>query len=78
MNTTQINKAFDRNQADAFLADAKVHHIAAEVLVSDGLGKTLAIFDRAQPKETIMLKIKHWCVKNAYRCPQIKNGEILL
>jgi len=71
-----VNANFERNQADLTLTDVKVQWLASCVrLYIAGQSRDLTVLT---VDGRIQDKIKGWCVKNNYRCSQVRNNRIYL
>jgi hypothetical protein len=76
-----MNEQFEKNQKDLSLDDVYVLWCATRVELYQRidtilLGKFLTSFSVEDGK--VSEKVQRWCVKNHYRCSQIKNGKICL
>jgi hypothetical protein len=85
LTNEQIERGFEKNQADHMLDDAKVHWMGQQVRLYVPAGMTSAkqidmvgTLAMMTADAKLVRKIKVWCVKNHYRCSQIQNGKVML
>lgn len=72
--------AFAKNQLDLSLDDVKVIWCGQriELYLSLDAGTKLGKFLTAMDAYDAVGKVQRWCVKNVYRCSQIRDGKILI
>ena len=80
MTLEQIERTFERNQKELTLDDAGVLWCGdyVQLYKRNHDNTIMGSLTTMSASSNIVLKIKTWCVKNAYRCSQIKNEKVVL